>query len=187
MCVQDWAVAYHCSQCPWLLGRTDKLPEHLCLFSSWCLISDKQQCGCCYTSSQYLAFGRHCPIFPLNAELFPIPIWSRSQTFPLCPFVSLTQCLEARIRAGGLLCALTIWGRWRTVASRTSTICHCLLQLSAALCCISGADRAAFPDPSSVLLLLEMRLGNTEKFLCVKYLFFMGNNIRNRVNIWKAF
>lgn len=134
-----------------------------------------------------LLLGGTAPCFLWALYFFPISSWSRSQTFPLCLFISLTQLLEARIRAGALLHALSIWGRRRTMASRTSAVCHCLLQLPAALCRISGAERVALSDLSPVLLLLEMRLGNTEKFLSAKYLFFIGNNIRNRVNIWKAF
>lgn len=64
----------------------------------------------------------------------------------------------------------------------------CSPQPPAGLCCIFWSRSCySFGPLLSITTYSGMRLGNTEKFLSTKYLFLVGNNIRNRVNIWKAF
>lgn len=50
-----------------------------------------------------------------------------------------------------------------------------------------AADHSTLLDPSQITVYNEMRLGSAEKILSAKYLFLVENNIRNRLNILKAF
>lgn len=195
----DWTITYRCSQCHWLC-RTGQRQASLIHVLIFLLAFDFWQTSMLVMVYVFwLCFGMHCPVlFSLSTVLFPhqqTGVW-----VSLCygAVATLTQQRETRIRLSRLACDLSSEAGWVSVLTclihgpqylcLLPLVSHYLLQMLTGLCCIIWSRSCySFGPLLSITIHNEMRLGNTEKFLSTKYLFLVGNNIRNRLNILKAF